>query len=335
MDASSDHRIARIFVDEALGCGRAAGLDMDAMLSDLGIAKGRLDALNSHDFGRIWLELSFRMEDELFGLAKRPMRPGSTTLMGHAVRGAPTLEVGVRRVARFMRIVMEEPYGVVTRDGDRCVISLVENGPPRSAFTYRSFFLIMHGFTCWLAQDRVPLQTVQFPCPEPAERNDYGDFFGVPVQFDAPQAQLTFAWRYMTRPVNRSEKDLKRFLRASPETFLRGYRDTETLQHQIIKRCLSGPAQDWPDMAQAAQIMKMSRSTLHRRLLATGKSYGMIKEELRRDRAAELLKKDDRPVAAIVADLGYAEESAFYRAFQRWFGETPSGYRRAALNHAG
>ncbi len=323
------HPIARIFVDEALGCGRGAGIDVSRMLADLGIAEDRLDHLDSHDFGRIWLELSFRMEDELFGLAKRPMRPGSTTLMGHAVRGAPTLEVGVRRVARFLRVVLEEPYGVVTREGDQCVIRLVENGPARSAFTYRTFFLIMHGFTCWLARDRIPLHTVSFPCKEPAQRNDYGDFFGVPVRFEAEQAQLTFAWRYMARPVNRSEPALKRFLRASPETFLRGYRDTETLQHRIIKRCLVGPAQDWPDMTAAAKMMGMSRSTLHRRLLATGQNYGMIKEELRRGRAASLLSRTERPIAVIASELGYAEESAFYRAFQRWYGITPNAFRQS------
>lgn len=322
------HTIARIFVDEALDCGRAAGIDVAAMLAELRIAEDRLDHLSDLDFGRIWLDLSLRMEDEMFGFAKRPMRPGSTTLLGHAITGAPTVEVGVKRAVRFLRVVLDEPYGVVTRDGDLCAITMVEHGQSRSAFTYRAFFLVLHGYTCWLAQDRVPLTSLSFPCKEPEQINDYGHFFGIPVQFEAAEARLTFPWRYMTRPVNRTQKDLKRFLRAAPANFVRGYRDTETLQHQIVNLFLSRTGQDWPDMREAAAALGMSRSTLHRRLAQTGQTFGALKEELRRSQSAQMLNRSDAPVAMIAANLGYAEESAFYRAFQRWYGLTPTAYRR-------
>lgn len=322
-----DYHIARTFVDEALDCGARAGIDVDRLLKDLDFRAEQLSTLNSHDFGRIWLALSEAMEDELFGLAARPMRPGSTTLMGHAVREAPTLDVALRRAVRFLRIAVDEPYGEITKDGGACLITLVEQGAPRSAFAYRTFFLVLHAFTCWLAQDRVPLLSVRFPCREPEQHNDYGDFFGVPVVFDAPHAQISFDARYLTRPVKRSEKDLKVFLRSAPESFLRGYRDTTTLRHQIVTTCLSGPAVDWPDMAKAAAQLRMSRSTLHRRLAQTGQSYGALKDEQRKHRAATLLTRSDAPVSHVASVLGYAEESAFYRAFGRWYGMTPASYR--------
>ncbi|MEL6640283.1 MAG: AraC family transcriptional regulator ligand-binding domain-containing protein [Pseudomonadota bacterium] len=322
------HKIARTFVDEALGSGQRAGIDIAQLLEDLKIPEETLDGLTSKDFGRIWLELSFRMEDEIFGVGKRPMRPGSATLLGHAVREGPTLDASIRRILRFLRVVIDEPYGVLTKEGGSCVITLHGDNPIRSAFGYRAYFLVVHGFTCWLAQEQVPLIRVTFPCKEPAQSNDYGDFFGIPVQFEAPCAQLRFDWNYLSRPVKRSERELKRFLRASPETFLRGYRDTGTLKHRIAKTCLSGPPHEWPDMDEVAKQLNMSRSTLHRRLAEAGQSFGDLKEELRRGRATKLLSRTDQPISAIASELGYAEESAFYRAFHRWYGTTPSAYRR-------
>ncbi len=328
-----DYHIARTFVDEALDCGARAGIDVGRFLADLDIHRDQLSTLNSRDFGRIWLALSQEMDDELFGLAARPMRPGSTTLLGHAVREAPTLAVAIRRALRFLRIAVDEPYGEITKEGGACVITLQETSAPRSAFAYRTFFLVLHAFTCWLAQERVPLLSVRFPCPAPEQRNDYGDFFGVPVVFNASQAQISFDARYLSRPVKRTEKDLKVFLRGAPEIFLRGYRDTSTLRHQIVTTCLSGAPSDWPDMAAAARRLRMSRSTLHRRLAQTGQSYGALKDEARKERAASLLIQTQHPITHIAGVLGYAEESAFYRAFGRWYGMTPASFRE--IHNAG
>ena len=319
--------VARIFVDEALTCARNAGIDVSTLLAGLGIPPRNLSNLTPEDFARIWLTVSVEMEDEFFGLGARPMRPGSTTLLGHAVHGAPTLGVALRRALRFLKVVLDEPYGLLERDKDICKIHLAEDGPPRSAFAYRTFFLILHGFTCWLARERVPLTHVRFPCPEPAEQNDYGEFFGVPVQFNQPAAQLAFEWRYLSRPARRSETDLKHFLRTTPESFLRGYRDTGSLRQQILDSCFSGPPEAWPSMDRIAAQLGMSRSTLHRRLRSTGQTLGDLKEDLKRRRAGELLTRSAMTIDQISAELGYAEQSAFYRAFRRWYGVTPSEFR--------
>ena len=49
---------------------------------------------------------------------------------------------------------------------------------------------------------------------------------------------------------------------------------------------------------------------------------------MRRDFALARLEKTDQPIAQIAADLGYAEPSAFFRAFQGWTGVAPTQYRK-------
>lgn len=327
--ATSSPLVAQTFVDEALECGRRAGIDQDELLARLGIQLSQLEGLNAAQFARVWLELSFLMEDEFFGLGARPMRPGSATLLGHAISGAPDVSVGLRRALRFLRVVLDEPYGLMSNNGSRCVVTLQESNGPISAFAYRTFFLILHGFTCWMAREQIPLISVYFPCDAPKHKSDYEDFFGVPVQFGAPSARLTFASKYLARPVKRSESDLKAFLRTTPESLLRGYRDTGSLKQRLFDTCLSGPPEHWPDATQAARQLSMSRSTLHRRLADTGQSFGDLRQERLKDIATALLSHTDQSITDVAAALGYAEASTFYRAFHRWFGTTPGAYRRS------
>ncbi|MEN8840998.1 MAG: AraC family transcriptional regulator [Octadecabacter sp.] len=319
--------VAPIFVREALECGRKGGIDIDRLLRDANVPPDRLDHLTTQDFGRIWINLSYAMQDEFFGLGARPMRPGCTTLLGHAVRGARTLEIALNRALRFLRVVLDEPHGTVSTETGNCVISLHQTGPSQSAFMYRTFFLIVHGFTCWAAKERIPIKSISFPCAEPAHQNDYGDFFGVPVVFNAPHAQLVFDRKYLSRRVLRSDDDLKVFLRSLPEAFLRGYRDTDGLKHVIVEKYLRGPAQDWPDAKRVAAQLGMSRSTLHRQLKEAGHSLTQLKDEQRRNRATALLSRTDMTISEISSAVGYAEEGAFYRAFYKWYQTTPSRLR--------
>ncbi|MDO6731434.1 AraC family transcriptional regulator [Marinovum sp. 2_MG-2023] len=322
--------VAPTFVKEALECAMAGGVDSKRILQAAEVSPDQLDHLDTQEFGRVWLQMSYAMQDEFFGLGARPMRPGSTSLLGHAIRGAATLDVAMKRSLRFLRVVLDDPYGTVTIEGRHCIVTLHEDVPSSNAFKYRAFFLILHGFNCWAARERIPIKAVEFPCNEPLAQNDYGDFFGVPVSFNAPVARLMFDKKYLSRKTDRAEKDLKAFLRNLPEAFLRGYRETDGLKHEIIQKCLSGPAQDWPGADEVAAMLGMSRSSLHRMLKAAGHSLSQLKDEQRRNRATALLSRTDKSISQISEAVGYAEEAAFYRAFHRWYGTTPNRMRDIA-----
>ena len=75
----------------------------------------------------------------------------------------------------------------------------------------------------------------------------------------------------------------------------------------------------------------LSPRTVHRRLEEEGSSFRAIKDALRRDMALARLTKTRDPIAQVAADLGYADTSAFYRAFVEWTGMAPVNYRRHYL----
>jgi AraC-like DNA-binding protein len=66
---------------------------------------------------------------------------------------------------------------------------------------------------------------------------------------------------------------------------------------------------------------------LRRRLDEEGQSFQSIKDQLRRDLAINYLKHSSKSVTEIAIDLGFAEQSAFHRAFKKWTGMRPGEYR--------
>lgn len=332
MTQNATPTIATVFVEEVLECGLRAEVDIPALLADLGLGYDNLGALSVADLAALWLAMSARIGDEFFGLGQRPMSVGSFTLMGHAVRDAGRFDIALRRALRFLKVVLGEPYGVIETHGNTCTVRLEEIQGPRSAFAYRTFFLILHGLNCWLVRERIPLRSIQFPCLEPSAKNDYGDFFGQPVRFGADVAAISFDAKYLHRRVRRTEKELKVFLRTTPASFLRGYRPVLSLKRRILDLCLTGNFEDWPTTDEIATRLGLSKSTLHRRLADEGQTIRAIKEEKRRSQAAYLLKFTNLSVSTIAQSVGYAETSAFHRAFRRWYSATPHQLRRG--NHA-
>ena len=77
-----------------------------------------------------------------------------------------------------------------------------------------------------------------------------------------------------------------------------------------------------------SELLSVTPQTLRRRLQDEGVGFQMIKDELRRDIAIEYLSKSELSILEISNQLGFAEASAFNRAFKDWTGFSPGAYRQ-------
>lgn len=320
--------ISACFVDDALGCLAAHGVDPGPALARAGLAAPVEGLVSAEQYGALWTAAAEALDDEFFGLAARPMRSGSFTLLCHALMGAQTLEQALRRALRFLRVVLEDPSGeLVVADG-RATVVLSDRGAPRSAFAYRTYWIILHGIACWLAGRRIPLQQVDFRCGPPGHGADYRLFFGAPVRFGQQESRLAFDAAFLKLPAQRSERALRDFLRGAPANILVRYRHDAGLAARVRTRLRDLPAAAWPSFEDLSRQMRLPASTLRRRLGEEGAAYRDIKDELRRMRAEELLRTTQRPVGEIAAELGFSEPSAFHRAFRKWTQKSPGAFRR-------
>ncbi|QSX32965.1 helix-turn-helix transcriptional regulator [Shewanella avicenniae] len=73
----------------------------------------------------------------------------------------------------------------------------------------------------------------------------------------------------------------------------------------------------------------LSRTTLYRRLQDAETSFSEITQELRQSESKKLLISSFLSLNEISERLGYANLSAFNRAFKRWYGVSPATYRKS------
>jgi AraC-like DNA-binding protein len=59
-----------------------------------------------------------------------------------------------------------------------------------------------------------------------------------------------------------------------------------------------------------------------------GKSFAAYLKELRLAKGKELLRNSNKIIYEIAKDCGYKDETGFYRAFRKHFGQTPYVYRK-------
>ncbi len=320
--------IAPGFVEDALDSLRLKGIDPAPVLRKVGIDPESFGPVSNEQYGALWLAIAALSGDEFFGLAAHPMRPGAFRLLCYTVIHAGTLERALKRALTFLNIVLDDPNGELRQEGGLAEIVLTDQSGPRSAFTYRTYWLILLGIACWLIGRRIPLNRVDFSCTEPVNRQEYHQFFGAPVHFGQKQSRMAFRADYLKLPIIRDEKALKGFLRAAPANILLRYRHDQGFTAGVRHRLRAVSPDNWPDFEAVAADMKLSPATLRRRLKSEGQSFAAIRDDIRLSEAQRLLRQTSESIAQIATTLGYTEPSAFHRAFHKWTGMTPLAFRR-------
>lgn len=310
------------FVEDALQCLRDEGIDPLPLLEECGLTSQSSEPVSNAVYGKLWWRIASEVQDEFFNLGARPMRPGSFALLCYCVLSCKTLEEAIERALLFLDVVLDDPRGSLVRSGSEAQVWLrcIE---PRSAFAFRTYWLILMGVTSWLVGRRLPLRRLEFACAAPEKREDYHQFFGAPVYFDSRQTRLVFDAALLRLPVVRNEQAVKQFLRDAPANILVRYRHDQGLTGRIRQILFAMTPLEWPKFEEVALTLKLAPATLRRRLKAEGQSFGAIKDEIRASLAERLLKEQTLNIADIANQLGYSEPSAFYRAYRKITGSTP------------
>lgn len=332
MEERDKGTISICFVQEALVGVRQRGFDVEGLLLQAGISPSLLESTQARvspaNYGALWNLIARTLDDEFFGMDSHPMKSGSFTLMCHSVLHSGTLETALKRALRFLRMVLDDLDGTLSRAEGTAHVTLEERNGPHRMFAYAAFLVLLHGLACWLVGRRIPIRCAEFRCGEPSYSAECRVLFCADARFDQPATRIAFDALYLDLPVIQSERSMKEFLRGAPANFLVKYRNSNSLTAKIRRRLRQLPPADWPDFETLAKQLHTTASTLRRRLDDEGQLYQSIKDDLRRDLAITYLSRSRRSVLEVALTLGFAEPSAFHRAFKKWTGANPGEYRQ-------
>jgi len=273
------------------------------------------------------------LDDEGLGAFSRRLPWGSYGMLARASLTSPHLGVAIKRWCRHHGLITDDIALRLVVQGDSASIQIEERlNLGKHGAAAREFCLVhvlrnIHGLACWYVDSRIPLQGAQFPFAEPAHAAAYKHMFpGGPLQFDAPNAAIAFDARYLALPLRRDEKALRQMLkRALPLTVLQ-YRRDRLLVEQV-RQVLLANADAAHSAEQIAKLLHMSARTLHRQLKEERASLQQLKDDTRRERAADLLFRTARPIKQVASAVGFRSEKSFIRAFRQWTGASPAEYR--------
>ena len=292
--------------------------------------------VSATSYARLWRLLARRTDDEFFGMDPRKLKSGSLAFLCHACTAQPTLADGLQTGLGFLSLMLDHLPAQLVRQQSLAEIVLLEpETAPRRAFTYFTYWMIVHGVACWLAGRRIPILAIELRCPSPDFCDDYRVMFSDNLRFNRPRTRMIFSADCLDLPIKRSPQELQRFLAHAPANILVKYRDPDSLATRIKHDLRQLPPDTWPETEGLAASLCISASTLRRRLAEEGQTYQGLKDSVRKELAIVWLAEPQISFAEIAVRLGFADVSSFYKAFRKWSGSNPGHYRSLILNDIG
>jgi AraC-like DNA-binding protein len=160
----------------------------------------------------------------------------------------------------------------------------------------------------------------------PRDRTPFLRLFGSPVEFGAASAAIVFDSALLDAPVAGRDPTTAEILAPlHAEALAQATGDFVASVRALIRAELAARRLSRDRVAAA---LKVSERTLVHRLEARGLTYSGLADQARLERAQDLMRKGET-IAEIAARLGFADASAFTRAFKAWSGTTPGRWRAA------
>lgn len=279
---------------------------------------------------RFWAALEEVAEDPAIGvkLGIDIARRGNRTVDMYIAVYCGTLRDLFATVERFAKLSDDRGHVQVLETGTLATVRLYRDGGyPRADGYLEGLFAAS---VCNFKQ-RVPgfqLCQVRLRRPRPADPSPYLAAFGIMPVFGSATLELTFSRALLDVPMLGSDVALTEMLKEYASELVRKIPAIDPLLYAVQTALAEGLERGQVSLATIARTIGTSARTLRRRLSSMGTSFQEQLERLRYDRAVQQLELGQESVAGIAEQLGFASTTAFQRAFRRWTGLTPSGYRQ-------
>lgn len=252
--------------------------------------------------------------------------------LGIAVMSSRNLEQALELMTRYL--TLRAPHLQVTRrrgNGNAwySVTCEMERGP------LQGFIMDAMLFGCifmgaQLTGSIVEGSRVMRRGPEPAHFRRFRQLIPVPVEYGSTEDALVIPAAQLGVPIRFSNDQLAASSRSQCEEALRQLTEDAGVACRV-RRVIETSHPFPPKLARVAATLFVSERTLKRRLQEESASFQALVDQVRLERAAELLTNTSMNLSQIAEALGYADAANFTRAFKRWTRTSPSRFRNKEL----
>lgn len=256
---------------------------------------------------------------------------GAFGVVGHALAVSASFRSGLSLIERYWPMFMSQPLLTIHERGNLCrvIVHCASPSPvAHRAYMEASAFALCRFLRQCAGIDGAPWRVCfDFPAPPYAER--YEAALRCAVRFDHDCTELRVHKNLVYRPHLNYAADLDQQFRGYADTLL-AHHQTESIAQRVLEILRGVSEIHRVGMDDVAAALGMSERTLRRRLQTEGTPYPAIVQRALKERAETLLQDPARSIKEIAYALGFADPSAFHRAFRRWTGQAPSALRNSS-----
>lgn len=309
------------------------GVDTGQLLAAAGLTAAQVDdpdgRIPGESVAALWQSALDRSGDPGLGLRVALAVPfGAYRVIDFLAASAATVGDGLIRVARYFSLINSALAWQIDDHGASMRMALTKRVPgvlPRPYAEYALAVTILHcrhasGFD-W------PLLEVTFEFEAPPSDAEHVRAFGCPVRFGQERTELAISRSAWDLRGQAPSSELLRTLEAHADRMVAELGADNVVSAEVARLIAEELHGGDPSLPKIARRMAMSARTVQRRLALEHTSFAAILDETRRHLAQAYVKAPNLALTEIAYLLGFSEQSAFTRAFQRWYGVAPSQLR--------
>lgn len=328
--------VCREYFDNVLSYLQRRGISAKALAE----AMGTDPAQHLTEWGRYPLRLfeivldvgSQLLEDRYLGVHAGADNAGQPWgLLTYLAISAPTSHQAVKAVVDYSRLLID--LGDLVYEPLESGVTKVRWELPARQQPSRQ--VVEFFFSSWYWADKAQVdrwcreREIHFTHDCAGDQEEYQRIFAAPVCFNSTSNCVVFDSNFVDSVPRYPHSDIYHSLLASAQTELATLHLEEKIVRDVTEAIRRILPEGLPKLEQVASELSLTPRTLQRRLYLTNNSFKSLVELVRRERSVVLIRDDSFDLPDIAAELGFNDQSAFQKAFKRWFGQAPGRYRDA------
>ncbi|NVZ19018.1 AraC family transcriptional regulator [Pseudomonas costantinii] len=318
-------------VSLVLSAFKAEGLAAEDLLEGSGICAADLSradtCITTNQEMRVCANAVARRRDIGLELGQR-MHVSSYGMLGYALLTCATLGDALRLALHYPALLGTLFELSLEADGERIWLTAADYRENCALEMFNvEFCLVSMKIICDdLLGQPLPLLGARFEHSAPDYHARYNECFACSLRFEASTNAFAFDKRWLDQPLPLADAVTHQ---AVAERCRKQNLEFTGRQAWLgrIRQLLAAQLHAAPGIDGLAEQMNCSARTLRRHLHDLGCSYQELLDELRFERAKQLLGQDELPIYRIAEHLGFSETASFRHAFVRWSGVAPSQFR--------
>ena len=282
---------------------------------------------------RLWMLAEQHSKQPFVALSRATAdKPTSFDTLAYSMMSCQNLAQAIERLVQYCAVVSDAVDLRVVNITEGCRIEVTPMEPPQPGRNSRLDYTIVTflAFCRWVTGREITPLGVELAYPAPAELRRHKQAFSCMPRFNASGHALLLHKADLLLPLPTANAALSQLHDRVVQEVVRELQ-LEGIERQIATSLVRGMASGKLKRRDVASDLCMSDRTLQRRLTEAGTSFQQELDTLRRQLTTSYLRDPQMPLTGIASLLGFAEESTFYRACQRWFRLSPKQARDQAL----